>query len=141
MDYQVFLLSRVREEYDRSGETSRAVVFGLSSTAGLITGAALIMVAVFGGVAAGDLSMFQQLGLGLSVAVALDATIVRVVVVPSVMAILGRWNWYLPRWLEWLPRVSLDSGETSPGDGGVDAATGSGDAAPSSDPATSVTEP
>ena len=114
MDYQVFLLSRVREEYDRSGDTSRAVVFGLSSTAGLITGAALIMVAVFGGVAAGDLSMFQQLGLGLAVAVLLDATVVRVVVVPSAMAILGKWNWYLPRWLEWLPRVSVEADASKP---------------------------
>jgi len=110
MDYQVFLLSRVREEYDRSGDTTRAVVFGLSSTAGLITGAALIMVAVFGGVASGELMMFQQLGFGLAVAVALDASVVRTVVVPSAMAILGRWNWYLPRWLEWLPQVTVGEG-------------------------------
>jgi putative drug exporter of the RND superfamily len=109
MDYQVFLLSRVREAYDRDGDTVAAVVSGVSSTAGIITGAALIMVAVFAGVASGELTMFQQMGFGLAVAVALDATIVRIVVVPSAMAILGRWNWYLPPWLEWLPRVSLES--------------------------------
>ena len=112
MDYQVFLLSRIREAYDRSGDTTAAVVSGVSSTAGIITGAALIMVAVFGGVATGELTMFQQLGFGLAVAVALDATIVRIVVVPSAMALLGKWNWYLPSWLEWLPRVSLE-GETA----------------------------
>ena len=112
MDYQVFLLSRVREAYDRSGDTRSAVVSGVSSTAGIITGAALIMVAVFGGVAAGELTMFQQLGFGLAVAVFLDATLVRIVVVPSTMALLGKWNWYLPRWLEWLPRVSAEGRET-----------------------------
>jgi RND superfamily putative drug exporter len=136
MDYHVFLLSRVREEYDRSGDTSRAVVFGLSSTAGLITGAALIMVAVFGGVAAGDLTMFQQLGVGLAVAVALDATVVRVVVVPSAMAILGTWNWYLPRWLEWLPRVSVEARDDATSGSSVSAPATSGDA---TDPAAVTT--
>jgi RND superfamily putative drug exporter len=108
MDYQVFLLSRVREHYDRMGETREAVAFGISSTAGIITGAALIMVAVFVGLASGDLVMLQQIGFGLAVAVALDATIVRILVVPSAMALLGRWNWYLPRWLAWLPKVGLE---------------------------------
>ena len=76
------------------------------------------MVAVFAGMATGDLVMFQQIGFGLAVAVALDATVVRIVVVPSAMALLGRWNWYLPRWLEWLPHVSLDEGAA--GDGAAD---------------------
>ena len=87
---------------------------------GIITGAALIMVAVFAGFASGDLVMFQQMGFGLAVAVLLDATIVRTLVVPSTMSLLGRWNWYLPRWLEWLPRWSVE-GATVPGgapDGG-----------------------
>jgi RND superfamily putative drug exporter len=82
MDYQVFLLSRVRERYDACGDTREAVSFGLQSTAGIITGAALIMVAVFAGLAAGEMVMFQWIGFGLAVAVALDATLVRVVVVP-----------------------------------------------------------
>jgi RND superfamily putative drug exporter len=114
MDYQVFLLSRIRERYDQCGDTTEAVAFGIQSTAGIITGAALIMVAVFAGLAAGEMVMFQQIGFGLAVAVALDATLVRTVVVPSTMALLGRWNWYLPTWLEWLPHVSLDEGAAEP---------------------------
>jgi RND superfamily putative drug exporter len=108
MDYQVFLLSRIKEDYDRTGDNRGAVASGIGSTAGIITGAALIMVAVFAGFASGDLVMFQQMGFGLAVAVLLDATIVRTLVVPSTMSLLGRWNWYLPRWLEWLPRLSIE---------------------------------
>ncbi len=129
MDYQVFLLSRIRERYDQRGDTREAVAFGLQSTAGIITGAALIMIAVFAGLAAGEMVMFQQIGFGLAVAVAIDATLVRIVVVPSTMALLGRWNWYLPRWLQWLPHVSLDEGTA--GDG---AAEPSGPAPSASDP-------
>ena len=114
MDYQVFLLSRIRERYDQCGDTTEAVAFGIQSTAGIITGAALIMVAVFAGLAAGEMVMFQEIGFGLAVAVALDATLVRVVVVPSTMVLLGRWNWYLPAWLQWLPHVSLDEGAAEP---------------------------
>jgi RND superfamily putative drug exporter len=124
MVYQVFLLSRIRERYDHCGDTREAVSFGLQSTAGIITGAALIMVAVFAGLAAGEMVMFQEIGFGLAVAVAIDATLVRIVVVPSTMALLGRWNWYLPRWLQWLPHVSL---EDTPGDG----AAGPSEPAPS----------
>ncbi len=124
MDYEVFLLSRIKERYDETGETRDAVRFGLSSTAGIITGAALIMVAVFAGLASGDMVHFQEIGLGLAVAVIMDATIVRVVVVPSTMALLGRWNWYLPRWLEWLPKVQLSEGTAAGGDGGALAAEG-----------------
>ena len=118
MDYQVFLLSRIRERYDQCGDTREAVSFGLQSTAGIITGAALIMVAVFAGLAAGEMVMFQEIGFGLAVAVAIDATLVRIVVVPSTMALLGRWNWYLPKWLQWLPHVSLEEG--TPGDGAAE---------------------
>ena len=114
MDYQVFLLSRIRERYDQCGDTTEAVAFGIQSTAGIITGAALIMVAVFAGLASGEMVMFQEIGFGLAVAVALDATLVSTVVVPSTMALLGRWNWYLPTWLEWLPHVSLDEGAAEP---------------------------
>ncbi len=105
MDYHVFLLSRIRERYDRTGDNAEAVAFGIGSTARLITGAALIMVAVFSGFAVGELVMFQQMGFGLAVALFLDATIIRSVLVPSSMKLLGTWNWYLPRWLGWLPRV------------------------------------
>lgn len=111
MDYHVFLLSRIRERFDQTHNNSEAVAFGLRSTAGIITGAALIMVAVFGGFAAGDLVGLQQVGFGLGVAVLLDATIVRSVLVPAAMQLLGTRNWYLPRWLDWLPRVQSEGGE------------------------------
>ena len=113
MDYQVFLLSRIRERYDETRDTTDAVTFGVSSTARIITGAALIIVAVFSGFARGDLIMFQQMGFGVAVALLIDATIIRSVVLPSAMKILGEWNWYLPRWLHWLPelRVEGEAGE------------------------------
>ena len=107
MDYQFFLLSRVREHYIETGDTSKAVAFGLISTGKLITGAALIMVAVFGGFALGKMSMFQQMGFGLGVAVLVDATLVRCILVPATMTLLGKRNWYLPKWLNWLPNISL----------------------------------
>ena len=103
MDYHVFLLSRIRERFDRTGDNREAVAFGVRSTAGIITGAALIMAAVFMGVALGDLVMFQQMGFGLAVAVLLDATIVRSVLVPAAMELLGDRNWYLPSFLRWIP--------------------------------------
>jgi putative drug exporter of the RND superfamily len=108
MDYQVFLLSRIRERFDETGNTADAVTFGVGSTARIITGAALIIVAVFAGFARGDLVMFQQMGFGVAVALLLDATIIRSVVLPSAMKLLGDWNWYLPRWLEWLPRLQVE---------------------------------
>ena len=107
MDYHVFLLSRIREHYQKTGNNAESVSFGLRSTGRLITGAALIMVAVFGGFALGDMVMFQQMGFGLAVAVLLDATIVRSVLVPATMKLLGNRNWYLPKWLEWMPRIAL----------------------------------
>jgi RND superfamily putative drug exporter len=110
MDYQVFLLSRIKERYDQSGSTTDAVVHGVSSTARLITGAALIIVAVFAGFAMGDLVAFQQMGFGVAIALLIDATIIRSVLLPATMRLLGRWNWYLPSWLEWLPRIQIEAG-------------------------------
>ncbi len=108
MDYHVFLLSRIRERYDQTGDNAGSVAFGLQATGAIITGAALIMVAVFGGFAMGDLAMFQQMGFGLAVAVVLDATLVRSVLVPATMALLGDRNWYLPDWLQWLPDLQVE---------------------------------
>jgi RND superfamily putative drug exporter len=96
MDYHVFLLSRIRERWLATGDTRESIAFGVGTTARLITGAALIMVAVFAGFAGGQLVMFQQMGFGLGAAVLIDATLVRSVIVPSAMALLGRWNWWLP---------------------------------------------
>jgi RND superfamily putative drug exporter len=109
MDYQVFLLSRIKERYDHSGSTAEAVEWGVSSTARLITGAALIIVAVFTGFAMGDLVMFQQMGFGIAVALLIDATIIRSVLLPAAMKLLDTWCWYLPRWLEWLPRIEVEA--------------------------------
>lgn len=109
MDYHVFLLSRIKEHFDLTGRNAESVAVGLQSTARIITGAALIMVVVFTGFAMGQLVMFQQMGFGLAVAVLLDATIVRSILVPAAMALLGRWNWYLPSWLQWLPNLSVEA--------------------------------
>jgi RND superfamily putative drug exporter len=114
MDYQVFLLSRIKERRDQTGDTNGAVSWGVSSTARIITGAAFIIVAVFLGFAMGDLLQFQQMGFGVAVALLVDATIIRSVILPSIMALLGRWNWYLPRWLNWLPRVEVEGAEAAP---------------------------
>jgi len=108
MDYHVFLLSRVREHYDITGDNAGSVAYGLRSTAGLITGAALIMVAVFSGFASGESVGNQQVGFGLGVAVLLDATIVRSLLLPSVLKILGTSAWYMPSWLEWIPNISIE---------------------------------
>jgi RND superfamily putative drug exporter len=108
MDYQVFLLSRIRERYSATADTRDAISFGVGSTARLITGAALIIIAVFSGFARGDLVMFQQMGFGVAVALLIDATIIRSVLVPASMTLLGRWNWYLPTWLGWLPDVHVE---------------------------------
>ncbi|MCW5696466.1 MAG: MMPL family transporter [Bauldia sp.] len=114
MDYQVFLLSRIRERFAATGDNRDAIIFGVRSTGRLITGAALIMVAVFAGFASGDLVMFEQVGFGLGVAVLLDATLVRSVLVPASMRLLGRANWYLPRFLRWLPHVNIEGNEPPP---------------------------
>ncbi len=114
MDYQVFLLSRIRERYSQTGDNDAAVAFGVGSTARLITGAALIIIAVFWGFAMGDLIMFQQMGFGVAVALLIDATIVRSVLVPATMKLLGKRNWYLPSWLHWLPDVHVEGTEGAP---------------------------
>ena len=116
MDYHVFLLSRIRERYDETGDNAGAVAYGLRSTAGLITGAALIMVVVFGAFASGKTIINQQVGFGLAVAIFLDATLVRSVLVPASMELLGGRNWYLPSWLTWLPDLRIES-EESPAEG------------------------
>ncbi|MCA1692208.1 MAG: MMPL family transporter [Actinobacteria bacterium] len=116
MDYHVFLLSRIREHYDITGDNTGSVAYGLRTTAGIITGAALIMVAVFAGFASGQLVMFQQMGFGLAVAVLIDATIVRSVLVPASMKLLGKRNWYLPKWLEWLPNIQVEGPHIRPHD-------------------------
>ena len=113
MDYQVFMLSRIKERYEETRDTGDAVHFGVASTARIITGAALIIVAVFAGFARGDLIMFQQMGFGVAVALLIDATVIRSVLLPSAMTLLGRWNWYVPSWLEWLPRVRLEASSQS----------------------------
>ena len=110
MDYQVFLLSRIQERYNQTKNNTESIVHGVTTTAGLITGAALIMVAVFSGFAAGRLIPLQQFGFGLAVAVLVDATIVRTVLVPSTMQLLGHRNWYLPRFLNWLPEFRIEAG-------------------------------
>jgi putative drug exporter of the RND superfamily len=114
MDYQVFLLSRIHERYRQTGDPRDAVVVGVGSTASIITGAALIIVVVFCGFAAGDLVMFQQMGFGVAVSLLLDATVVRSVLMPATLAILGDRAWWLPRWLGWLPRLTIEPPVTSP---------------------------
>jgi len=111
MDYHVFLLSRIRERFVRTGDNDDAVAWGVGTTARLITGAALIIIVVFVGFSTGDLVMFQQMGFGVAVALLLDATIVRTVLVPSAMKLLGRRNWYLPSWLQWLPELEVEHHE------------------------------
>jgi RND superfamily putative drug exporter len=108
MDYHVFLLSRVQERYLETGDNTGAVAYGLRSTAHIITGAAAIMIMVFGGFALGDMVELQQMGFGLAVAVFLDATVVRSILVPASMELLGDRNWYLPSWLAWLPRINVE---------------------------------
>jgi uncharacterized membrane protein YdfJ with MMPL/SSD domain len=110
MDYHVFLLSRIRERFLRTRDNDDAVAHSIASTSRLITGAALIIIAVFSGFARGDLIMFQQMGFGVAVSLLIDATIVRSVLLPASMKLLGDWNWYLPSWLEWLPELEVEGG-------------------------------
>ncbi len=110
MDYEIFLLARIREEYSRSQDNTHAVAWGLEKTAGIITSAAAIMVTVFAGFALTTLVPVQEVGFGLAVAVLLDATLIRVVLVPAAMRLMGQWNWWLPAWLDnLLPHISLDA--------------------------------
>ncbi len=109
MDYHVFLLSRIRERYTQTGDTTEAVAFGVRTTSRLITGAALIIIVVFAGFATGDLVMFQQMGFGVAVALLIDATLIRSVLVPAAMELLGDRNWWLPSWLGWLPHMEVEA--------------------------------
>jgi uncharacterized membrane protein YdfJ with MMPL/SSD domain len=106
MDYHVFIISRIREAFDRGMKTEDAVAHGIKATAGTVTSAAIVMVAVFGIFATMSSLDMKQLGVGLSVAILIDATIVRAVLLPATMKLLGKWNWYLPKGLHWLPKVS-----------------------------------
>jgi uncharacterized membrane protein YdfJ with MMPL/SSD domain len=108
MDYHVFILTRIKELVDRGMRTDRAVAQGIKSTAGVVTSAAVVMVAVFSIFATLSSLEFKQMGVGLAAAILIDATIVRGVLLPATMKLLGEWNWWLPSWLEWLPRVSLE---------------------------------
>jgi RND superfamily putative drug exporter len=104
-------VSRVRERFRQTGDNSDAIAQGVGSTGRIITGAALIIIAVLSGFARGDLVMFQQMGFGVAVALLLDATVVRLVLVPVAMKLLGECNWYLPTWLRWLPDVHVEGSE------------------------------
>jgi RND superfamily putative drug exporter len=105
MDYHVFILTRIREAYDKGMPTDRAIAHGIKSSAGVVTSAAIVMVGVFSIFASLQFMFLKQFGVGLAVAVLVDATVVRAVLLPASMKLLGDWNWYLPRWLEWLPRL------------------------------------
>ena len=117
MDYHVFILSRVREGYKSGMTTTEAVRHGISVSAGTVTSAAVVMVVVFLVFATLSFIDFKEMGIGLAVAVLIDATIIRGVLLPASMAILGDWNWYLPHWLEWLPRVGSGSEPPAPAEG------------------------
>ena len=106
MDYHVFILTRIREAFDHGMSTDEAVAHGIKTTAGVVTSAAVVMISVFAIFATLSLLVFKQLGVGLAMAVLIDATIIRGVLLPASMKLLGDWNWYLPSWLEWLPHVT-----------------------------------
>ncbi len=108
MDYHVFIVSRIREGYDNGLSTENAIAHGIKVTAGTVTSAAIVMVGVFAIFATLPVIFLKQFGVGLAVAVLLDATIVRAVLLPATMKVLGDWNWYLPKWLEWLPHLEHD---------------------------------
>jgi uncharacterized membrane protein YdfJ with MMPL/SSD domain len=114
MDYHVFILSRIREAYDRGMRTEDAIAHGIKTTAGVVTSAAIVMVFVFSIFATLSLIMMKQFGVGLATAVLIDATIVRGVLLPATMKLLGEWNWYLPRWLRWLPSMKLEGSRPTP---------------------------
>jgi RND superfamily putative drug exporter len=105
MDYHVFILSRIREAYDRGRSTEEAIEYGITSTAGVVTSAAIVMVGVFFVFALMPILDMKEMGIGLAAAVLIDATLIRGVLLPASMRLLGDWNWYLPSWLEWLPHL------------------------------------
>ena len=114
MDYHVFILSRIREAYNRGMGSDEAIAYGIRTTAGVVTSAAIVMVFVFAVFATLSMMFFKQFGVGLAVAVLLDATIVRAVLLPASMKLLGDRNWYLPSWLEWLPHLDESESEIAP---------------------------
>ena len=114
MDYEVFLMSRIRERYEVTNDSGLAVAQGLAASAKTISSAALIMVAVFAVFATLRSLDIKQMGVGLAVAIFLDATIVRAVLLPAGMKLLGDWNWYLPKWLEWLPQLEHEPKTEAP---------------------------
>jgi RND superfamily putative drug exporter len=114
MDYHVFILSRIREAYDRGLSTEDAVTHGIKTTAGVVTSAAVVMVGAFAIFATLPILDMKEMGIGLAAAVLIDATIVRAVLLPAAMILLGDRNWYLPRWLEWLPRLEHAESRTPP---------------------------
>ena len=105
MDYHVFILSRVREAFDRGLSTEDAVAYGIKNTAGVVTSAAVVMVGVFAIFATLNVLEMKQMGVGLGAAILLDATVIRAVLLPASMKLLGDWNWYFPSWLEWIPHI------------------------------------
>ena len=110
MDYHVFILSRVREAYDRGLSNDEAVAHGIKSTAGVVTSAAVVMVGTFSVFALLPLIDMKEMGIGLAAAILIDATLIRAVLLPATMKLLGDRNWYLPSWLEWLPRLEHERG-------------------------------
>jgi RND superfamily putative drug exporter len=114
MDYHVFILSRIRERYDNGATTEEAVLHGIKTTAGVVTSAAIVMVCVFSIFGALSFMIFKQIGVGLAAAILIDATIVRGVLLPASMKLLGDWNWYLPSWLEWLPHLEAERSVDKP---------------------------
>jgi putative drug exporter of the RND superfamily len=121
MDYHLFILTRIKEARDRGLESRAAVAKGISVTAGVITSAASIMVVVFAVFVTLKFVFIQQLGLGLAIAVLIDATIIRSVLLPASMTLLGDWNWWMPHWLEWIPRVTIEGDPDEPVEAGPEA--------------------
>jgi uncharacterized membrane protein YdfJ with MMPL/SSD domain len=115
MDYHVLILSRIREALDGGAGSEEAIAHGIKSSAGVVTSAAIVMVGVFAIFGTLSMLMFKQFGVGLATAVLIDATIVRAVLLPASMKLLGDWNWYLPRWLQWLPRIDRRESRAVPG--------------------------
>jgi RND superfamily putative drug exporter len=117
MDYHVFIVGRIREAFDRGASMDDAIAHGIKTSAGVVTSAAVVMVAVFSIFATLSLLFFKQFGVGLATAILIDATIVRAVLLPATMKLLGDWNWYLPSWLQWLPRLGPSDSEALPNAG------------------------
>jgi uncharacterized membrane protein YdfJ with MMPL/SSD domain len=127
MDYHVFILTRVKEARDRGLASTDAVVKGITITAGTVTSAAAIMVCVFGAFFTIQLAIMQELGIGLAVAILVDATLVRSLLLPSLMKLLGEWNWWMPSFLRWVPRITIEGEPEELLGHGLSAGLGRGD--------------